>query len=74
MSLQIGDTTIPSITFTNNYAQLSNPSSGQFVGTWVISIDPTQAPAALTKNGLLNPDTFQNIECILFYTGDIIWD
>ena len=75
MSLQIGTGSAMTVPLNSNIATLPvNLTSDQFISDWLINIDLTKVPQALIKGGLLDPAMFQNIECILFYQGEINWD
>ncbi|HZR42457.1 MAG TPA: hypothetical protein VFB12_20210 [Ktedonobacteraceae bacterium] len=76
LSLQIGNGKLMLISFSeSNLAILPvNSPVDQFAGDWVMSVDLTNAPQALIKNGFLDPAVVQNIECILWYEGEISWN
>jgi len=74
MSLQIGNESAMTVPLASNFATLPvNLSADQFVGNWVIGVDLAKVPQGLLKGGVLDAGVLRNIECIVFYRGEIDW-
>lgn len=59
----------------NNSADvpIQDLSPEQFASTWMLSVKLTTAVGAILKDDFLDPALVRNMECILFYEGNIAW-